>query len=108
MTINKFIEKLNQMGVSGDDPLRVRAFGGMRHGKEISDVKPGIDWDHGAVIIHTEVPLSVMKVGDDSTKNTEDLLKRFGWNPEESTLEVWLETNMLLARQAREAAKEKQ
>lgn len=59
MTINEFIDQLNKLGVSGDQELRISAFGGMRHGKSIKCVSQGFDWDMGAVIIHPEHALTM-------------------------------------------------
>lgn len=58
MTINEFIEQLNKLGLSGNEELRISAFGGMRHGKSVKGVSKGFDWDMGAVIIHPEQALT--------------------------------------------------
>jgi hypothetical protein len=61
MTINEFIEKLNEMGVDGNSKLCVHAFGGICGiGHDIKDVSIGFDWDSGKTIIHTRLPLQLM------------------------------------------------
>lgn len=60
MTLNEFIEWANKNGsVAGDMKLRVQAFGGMRGGKDIEFASVGFDWDHGAIILHPKVALTI-------------------------------------------------
>lgn len=59
MTISELIERLNDLGVSGDEEIRIAAFGGMRQGKSLGRVSIGFDWDNGAVILHPVAPLTI-------------------------------------------------
>lgn len=58
MTINEFLAELEKLGVSGDEQLKISAFGGIgSHGKPIRSVFRGIDWDTGAILIDCSLPL---------------------------------------------------
>lgn len=62
MTINQLIEKLNEIGVSGDEQICVGACGGLgAHGKEIDIVSRGFDFDTGKILLHPKQPLILMK-----------------------------------------------
>jgi hypothetical protein len=61
MTINELIAEFNRLQLSGDEQVRVQAFGGMRHGKNINKVSVGFDWDKGAVVLHPEIPLTIFE-----------------------------------------------
>ena len=59
MTLNEFIEKAKQIDPEGNSKLRVRAFGGMRHGINLTNVSVGFDWDNGHLVLEPEIPLQI-------------------------------------------------
>jgi hypothetical protein len=65
VTVNEFIAWLNKRGIDRESELRVEAFGGMRSGKKITKASVGFDWDHGAIILHTEVMLTMYQKKDE-------------------------------------------
>lgn len=64
LTVGKFMEILSQMIESGivkeDQVLEIRTFDpsiGPSAAVGISSIHPGIDWDHGRIMIYPDVPL---------------------------------------------------
>ena len=62
MTVNELIARFNELGLTGDEKVRVEASGGMRSGKDVESVSVGFDWNAGAVILHPAVALQMMHV----------------------------------------------
>ena len=61
MTVDELIKTISDMQAAGTLKLRVAAFGGMRHGVNITSVGMGFDWDNGYLVLQPEVPLQIYK-----------------------------------------------
>lgn len=59
MTLGEFKKWAAGIDASDDMPMRILAFGGVRPGKAIRAASLGFDWDHGAIMLHSEQPLMV-------------------------------------------------
>ena len=59
MTVDELLAHLKALPASGDMPLKIQAFGGLRAGRPLANVSLGFDWDAGCVILHPDVPLTL-------------------------------------------------
>ena len=55
MTINEFIEKCNELGVSGDEQIAVHVSGVLGGSVCIKSISKGFDWDDGKIVLHLPI-----------------------------------------------------
>jgi hypothetical protein len=62
MTLNELIAWAEETGVTGNEQLAVRAFGGFgRSGKGIKSATIGFDWDSGSILLTPDLPLELYR-----------------------------------------------
>lgn len=59
MTVSEFIEKCNEIGVSGDEQICVHVLGTLGGFPCVKSISKGFDWNDGRIILHLPIAVKI-------------------------------------------------